>query len=310
MSWEPRARLAVIRERARLYRQIRAFFNNRGVLEVDTPLLSPSANPDANIQSLGLEIDGAAAWLQTSPEFAMKRLLAADSGPIFQIAHAFRAGERGRRHNVEFALLEWYRVDYDYRQLMDEIELLLLTLSPRPCEFSRVRYFDLFREQLGIDPAEIRLADLRQRCRAEVPGTDSDAYDFDACLDLLLGVVIAPRLRGYRFVYDYPLSQAALARASREDPRVGERFELFFNGVELANGFSELTDAREQRARFERDNAARAARGLPVYPLDENLLAALEAGLPDCAGVAIGLDRLLMVLLDLDHIDAVLTFRD
>ena len=204
MHWEPRARLAVIRERARLYRQIREFFSNRGVLEVDTPLLLPSANPDPNIQSLSLEIDGTTAWLQTSPEFAMKRLLAAESGPIFQIAHAFRAGESGRRHNLEFALLEWYRVDYDYRQLMDEIELLLLTLSRRPCKFSRVRYFDLFREQLGIEPAEIALAELRQRCAAEVPGTDSSDYAFDECLDLLLGVVIA-RLKDFLFVYDYPL---------------------------------------------------------------------------------------------------------
>ncbi len=310
MTWAPRAELSVLRERARVYRQVRHFFTQRGCLEVDTPLLSPATNTDIHIASLTADIDGRDYYLQTSPEFAMKRLLAADCGSIFQIGHAFRGGERGRLHHFEFALLEWYRVGYDYHQLMDEMELLILTLSRKSCRFSRSSYFDLFRSQLDIDPVSSGLETLRDRCAETVPGTDASDYDFDTCLDLLLGAAIAPRLEGYWFVYDYPVSQAALARISADDSRVAERFELFYDGVELANGFSELTDAAEQRRRFERDNAMRVARGLPEYPVDQRLLAALEAGMPECAGVALGLDRLLMVLLDLDDIDQVLSFRD
>jgi len=308
MSWQPRASLRVIHERARIYRQIRAFFNNRGCLEVDTPLLLPTTNTDSSIESLEIRLGAQTCYLQTSPEFAMKRLLAADTGSIFQICHAFRGGEAGRLHHREFTLLEWYRVGYDYWQLMDEIELLITSLSLRQCEFSRISYRDLFLDELGIDVDEIGLDALRRYCAQRVSGTDSGSYDADQCLDLLLGMVIAPTLRGYRFVYDYPHSQAALARLSDTDARVAERFELFHDGVELANGFSELTDAVEQRARFQRDNERRLAGGRPAYPVDENLLAALNSGLSQCAGVALGLDRLLMVLLGLERIDDALTF--
>ncbi|MDJ0779566.1 MAG: EF-P lysine aminoacylase EpmA, partial [Gammaproteobacteria bacterium] len=275
MTWAPRAELSVLHERARVYRQIRGFLAQRGCLEVDTPLLSPATATDPQIESLLVDIDGRRHYLQTSPEFAMKRLLAAGSGSIFQIGHAFRGGEQGRLHHVEFAMLEWYRVGYDYRQLMDEMELLILTLSAKPCRFSRISYGDLFRSRLDIDPFSIGLDTLRGRCAQAVPGTDAGKYDFDTCLDLLLGAAIAPGLQGYCFVHDYPLSQAALARASAADPRVAERFELFYDGIELANGFSELTDAAEQRRRFEQDNSARRERGLPQYPVDERLLAAL-----------------------------------
>jgi lysyl-tRNA synthetase class 2 len=240
----------------------------------------------------------------------MKRLLAAGSGSIFQIGHAFREDERGRLHNPEFSLLEWYRVGYDYRRLMDEVELLITSLSLRQCEFSRISYRALFRRVLDLDIDEIALEDLRGECTGLVPGSDPVGLEFDQCLDLLLGLVIAPTMRGYQFVYDYPASQAALARVSAHDAGVAERFELFFDGIELANGFSELTDAVQQRARFEADNRARERRGLPCHDIDELLLAALQAGLEECAGVALGLDRLLMVLLDLDSIDQVLTFRD
>ncbi len=310
MRWEPRATLDVIRERARIYRQIRGFFTNRGCLEVDTPLLQPSTVSDINIDSLAVTYAGSRRYLQTSPEFAMKRLLAAGSGSIFQICHAFRAGEQGRLHNAEFSLLEWYRVGYDYRQLMHEIELLITTLSLHQCSFSYITYRDLFRREFNIEFDTIGLDDLRALCVDKLPGSECDDLDRDQCLDLLLGLVIAPQMKGYQFVYDYPISQAALARSSSDDATVAERFELFYDGLELANGFSELTDADEQRARFERDLEIRRERGLPEYPIDENLLAALEAGMGDCAGVALGLDRLLMVILDLDDIGAVLTFRD
>lgn len=310
MQWQPGATLSVIRERARVYRQIRSFFNSRGLLEVDTPLLMPTTSTDVHVDSLEVPGTGRPCFLQTSPEYAMKRLLAAGSGSIFQICHAFRRDEQGRMHNAEFSMLEWYHVDYDYRQLMDEIELLVVTLSLRQCHFSRISYRELFLESLQLDIDHIELAALRAECSRRIAGCHSEALDFDQCLDLLLSLAIAPQMRGYQFVYDYPVSQGALARVSPGDARVAERFELFYDGIELANGFSELTDAAEQRVRFENDNRKRQALGLPARDLDERLLAALDHGLEDCAGVAVGLDRLLMVLMELDSIDQVLTFRD
>lgn len=310
MNWQPSASLDAIRQRARIYRQIRAFFNTRGCLEVDTPVLMPTTGTDVNIDSLEVAGVDPSLYLQTSPEYAMKRLLAAGSGSIFQICHAFRKGEAGRRHNPEFSMLEWYRVGYDYQQLMDEIELLITTLSLSRCEFQRLSYRELFRQSLQLEIDVITIEALRERCEKLVPGTDSSELDTDQCLDLLLAMAIAPTLQGYLFVYDYPLSQAALARPSEWDASVAERFELFYNGLELANGFSELTDAAQQRARFEEDNRVRRSRGLRQLEIDERLLAALESGMEDCAGVALGLDRLLMVLLELDSIDEVLTFRN
>ena len=310
MRWQPSASLAVIRERARVYRQIRAFFTTRGVLEVDTPVLMPTTGTDVHVGSIGVDCAGRQLFLQSSPEYAMKRLLAAGSGSIFQIAHAFRQDEQGRRHNPEFTLLEWYREGYDYQQLMDEMELLITSLSLHQCQFSRIRYKDLFRQTLGIDIEALDLGQLRGECGRRVSGCKPGELDFDQCLDLLLGMVIAPHMRGYQFVYDYPLSQASLARISGSDAGVAERFELFYDGIELANGFSELTDASQQRARFESDNRKRAQQGLPRPEIDELLLAALDHGIDDCAGVALGLDRLLMVLLALDSIEQVLTFCD
>ena len=269
MDWRPSATLQVVRERARVYRQIRTFFNTRGCLEVDTPVLMPTTNTDVQVGSLELRCCQRRLFLQTSPEYAMKRLLAAGSGSIFQIGHAFRQDERGQRHNPEFSLLEWYREGYDYQQLMDEMELLITTLSLRQCDFSRITYRQLFAQSLDLNIDDISLDDLRAECVRRVPGCDSQALDFDQCLDLLLALVIAPDMRGYQFVYDYPRSQAALARISASDADVAERFELFYDGVELANGFSELTDADQQRARFEADNRLRAQQGLPQYDIDE-----------------------------------------
>jgi lysyl-tRNA synthetase class 2 len=193
---------------------------------------------------------------------------------------------------------------------MDEIELLITTLSLRQCSFKRTSYKGLFSQSLGLDIDRLSLESLRRHCLQMVPGTRVSEFEFDQCLDLLLTMVIAPTMQGYQFVYDYPKSQAALARINAQNGGVAERFELFFDGIELANGFSELTDSRQQRSRFEQDNETRGERGLPRYAIDERLLAALDSGLEDCAGVALGLDRLLMVLLDLDSIDQVLTFRD
>ena len=310
MQWEPSATLETIHKRARIYQQIRNFFYSRDFLEVDTPLLSKATNTDAQIASIQALNQGLTQYLQTSPEFAMKRLLAAGSGSIYQICHAFREAETGRRHNTEFTLLEWYRVGYDYHALMDEVETLIDTLSGEANRYTRVCYRDVLIEHTTVDITSIQLPKLRKRSSELVPGTDTDDLDFDQCLDLLLSMVVAPRLKGYVFVYDYPISQAALARVSAENPSVAERFELFHDDLELANGFSELTDAKIQRSRFEKDNKLRAKKGLPCYPVDELLLAALESSMPDCAGVALGLDRLLMVLLGLDSIDRAISFAD
>lgn len=293
-----------------MYQKIRAFFALRDFLEVDTPLLSVATSTDANIASMETSNLGQSLYLQTSPEFAMKRLLAADSGSIYQICHAFREGERGNRHCPEFTLLEWYRSGFDYQRLMDEVEALIDCLSDQKNDFQRVCYRELLVQQTGIDIESVELPELRIRCEGLLTGTDTHAYDFDQCLDLLMALVAVPAMQGYLFVYDYPLSQASLARVSKSKPNVAERFELFHDGLELANGYSELTDAKMQRERFEADNRYRENNSLPRYPIDNDLLAALENGLPECAGVAFGLDRLLMVLLNLDSIDQVMSFSD
>jgi len=310
MHWQPSASLNTIQARARLFQQIRSFFAERECLEVDTPLLSISTNTDVNIESIPARNFGADLFLQTSPEFAMKRLLAAGSGSIYQICHAFRAGERGRRHQSEFTLLEWYRLGFEYQQLMHEMEALIDKLSGEQNHYERISYADLLQSQVNVDIGSISLDELRANCAEQLPGTDSTKLDFDECLDLLIGLVVEPRMQGYVFVYDYPVSQAALARVNADNPKVAERFELFYNGLELANGFSELTDPVVQRARFEEDNRQRLERGLQTYPVDEQLLAALSDGLPECAGVALGLDRLLLVLEDFDSIDQVMTFSE
>jgi lysyl-tRNA synthetase class 2 len=308
MNWQPSASLSTIRARAALYREIRAFFAARKCLEVDTPLLSAATNTDPHIASMLAGNPGSHLYLQSSPEFSMKRLLAAGSGSIYQICHAFREGESGRRHSQEFTLLEWYRIDFDYMQLMHEMEQLIDHLSAKRNHFSRISYRELFLQHTEIDIDSINREELRDQCRQQISGTRVDELDFDQCLDLLIGLVIQPAMQGYLFVYDYPVSQASLARVNRRNGKVAERFELFYDGLELANGFSELTDAKTQRLRFEADNKARQLNGLPVYPVDENLLAALEYGLPECAGVALGLDRLLMVLENIDAIDQVQSF--
>jgi len=308
MSWRPTATIENLQQRARIYRTIRAFFADREVLEVETPFLSETTNPDPQVASMLAYNQGQTLYLQTSPEFAMKRLLAAGSGSIYQICRAFREGEKGRRHHPEFTLLEWYRIGFDYQALMDEMEQLIDELSGRSNVYRRLSYRELLIEYAGIDFLNIELAELRTNCSELVSGTNVRELDFDQCLDLLISLVISPQLEGYLFVYDYPISQAALARASSNNPLLAERFELFYNDLELANGFSELTDAGLQRSRFEKDNRLRASKGLPEYPLDDALLAALESGMPDCAGVALGIDRLLMVLLGLDTIDQALSF--
>ncbi|MCC6208937.1 MAG: EF-P lysine aminoacylase GenX [Gammaproteobacteria bacterium] len=318
LDWRPGAPLSNLRARAALLARIRGFFAARGVLEVETPTLSASAVTDPHLCSLQSRYTGPGfpagytLYLQTSPEFAMKRLLAAGSGPIYQLGKAYRDGETGRLHNPEFTLLEWYRPGFDLSAMMDEVETLAAQVLGLTGRFERVSYRELFRRRLGIDPFETSVDALRDCARrhglsrsAELPLTGPDAW-----LDLLLTHFIEPGLGVGTpcFVHDYPPSQAALARIRSGPCPVAERFELYIDGMEIANGYHELGDPEEQRIRFERDRERRRLDGLPDVMPDGRLLAALAHGLPDCAGVALGVDRLVMAALGTKSIGEVVAF--
>lgn len=315
-DWRPLAPLAVLRERATALARAREFFAARGVLEVDTPLLvnAPVSDPHIHSAVVRLVAPGARAprlYLHTSPEYAMKRLLAAGSGDIYQICHVMRAGERGRLHNPEFTLIEWYRIGFSLDALMDEVEelvRLLLGTAGSARRRERLSYRDAFLRELGLDVLGATSAEL---ARAAAPlGFDGPPDDRDEVLELLMGALVGPRLgrEALTFVHGYPASQAALARLDPDDRRLAKRFELYCEGLELANGFHELASASEQRERFARDRAERRRRALPAAPPDERLLAALASGLPDCAGVALGFDRTLMLATGATEIDGVLAF--
>jgi lysyl-tRNA synthetase class 2 len=317
IAWRPTASIDVIRRRARLLADIREFFRDAGVLEVETPIASVYANTDPGLESLTTGYVGPGfpaglnLYLQTSPEFAMKRLLAAGSGPIYQICKVFRDSERGRLHNPEFTLLEWYRPGLDYHQLMDEVAALVQMALGNTMRQERTTYADLFRSQLELDPHRAGIQELSDCAVAQgVAPHSAAALSRDDWLNLLLTHCIESDLgRGcLTFVHDYPPSQAALARVRSGPCPVAERFELYLEGQELANGFQELTDVAAQRSRFEADLVQRAGKGQAIPPMDERLLAALQAGLPECAGVALGLDRLLMLPTSARHIDQVLAF--
>ena len=312
MNWRPGAGHELLRLRAELLAEIRGFFRQRAVMEVETPLLCRFGVTEPAIESLQVEhgaVLSAPRYLQTSPEYGMKRLLAAGSGPIYQCTRAFRDGEASSRHNPEFTLLEWYRPGFDHHQLMDEVSELVCQ-----CVGQRARqdysYRELFQQELGVDPFTASEDTLRDLALKSLNCADLNG-DRDMWLDLLMSHVIEPRLksRGLCFVFDYPASQAALsAMAERDGELVGERFELYVDGLELANGYRELTDPRQQRDRFAQDNVRRRERGQPELAADEFLLQAMEEGLPDCSGVALGLDRLLMLASGESDIRRVLTF--
>ncbi len=312
MAWQPAAEIDVLRRRAQLNSTIRAFFAERDVLEVETPLLCSTGVTDPALEPfVVLQCDALSAprFLQTSPEYAMKRLLAAHGTPIYQICKAFSDGEAGNRHNPEFTMLEWYRPGFDHHGLMDEVaELVLQCLGDRPVQ--RLSYRALFIRELATDPFTATAQDLATLAR-EYADTGSMGGDRDLWLDLLMTHVLEPKLaeRGTCFVYDYPASQAALSRIVEEDGvKLGQRFELYVDGIELANGYCELTDPTEQRARFASDNEVRKERGQQERPIDEKLLAAMEHGMPQCSGVALGLDRLLMLVTGTASVNDVLAF--
>lgn len=315
-SWQPSAPLANLRNRARLLKQIRDFFDERGVMEVDTPLMCHTSVTDPFIQSIPAlfkahpDSEAVQHYLQTSPEYAMKRLLAAGSGPIYQISKAFRQGEIGRIHNPEFTMLEWYRPGFDHHALMDEMDALLQhVLLTQPAE--RKTYAELFDTFLQIDAHHASLDELLHKAKEKKIVVNGAIDNRDTWLNLLMSHYIEPQLGQEKpfFLYDFPASQAALARLQLKEPPVASRFEVYFRGTELANGFHELQDVHEQRARFEKNCLERERLGLPSLPIDEWLLAALAHGLPNCAGVALGIDRLMMLAVKSEKLADVLSFE-
>ncbi|OMH38104.1 EF-P lysine aminoacylase EpmA [Motiliproteus sp. MSK22-1] len=313
-DWQPSASLKLIRKRAKLYRLIREFFAQRKVMEVDTPVLSAAAVSDPYLYPMRTEYQGPGTvnetplYLQTSPEYPMKRLLAAGSGAIYQLAKAFRNGESGAMHNPEFCMLEWYRPGFNDHKLMDEVAALVqLTIGCGRSE--KLSYRELFQRYLDIDPHQATVAELKSVAeeRLELSTTMDDR---DGWLNLLISHLIEPKLRQPTFIYDYPASQAALARVETdsEGVAIARRFELYVGGVELANGYFELVDSTEQACRFEADQRHRQQLGIESLPTDHRLVEALEAGLPSCAGVALGVDRLLMLATGATHINEVMAF--
>jgi lysyl-tRNA synthetase class 2 len=315
VTWRPTATLATLRLRAQALAATRAFFCARQVLEVDTPVLVRHAVTDVHIHAAQVQLPGhtAALFLHTSPEYAMKRLLAAGSGDIYQIAHVVRGDERGRWHNAEFTLIEWYRCGYSMSQLIDELALLarLLLALPEATPLVRMSYSQAFQAVLECEPLSASDAELRKLAMAHHLQPDvALRCERDELFDWLMGTIVGPQLGSDTLcvVHGYPASQAALARVDEADARVALRFELYYRGIELANGFEELADAGEQRGRFEADRRERLRRGLPQPAIDQSLLAALSAGLPPVSGVAVGFDRMLMLRIGAATIDEVLPF--
>jgi lysyl-tRNA synthetase class 2 len=313
-DWQPTASLEILKIKARLLSKLRAFFAEKDVLEVHTPILSHAGNTEPAFESFFTAQNDQSCFLNTSPEFAMKRLLAAGCGSIYQISPAFRQGEQGKKHNPEFTLLEWYRVDFDHLALMEEVDALLrfvaedvLTLDPSQF-FSYRQAMIKFAE---VDPFIATKRELKDASiKAGIDAVGMDDATTDEWLDLLMSLVVEKNLplNCPVFIYDYPASQAALAKITKGSPAVAERFELYINRMELANGFHELSDAEEQETRFKKQQVHRNKTGQAYIPIDYHLISALKQGLPECAGVAIGLDRLLMVLTAAEHINEVLTF--
>ena len=312
--WKATASVENLRARAEFFARIRRFFIERDVMEVETPLMTSAAVSDPYIDTIECRYHPLPGqqeqprYLQSSPEYAMKRLLASGSGAIYQICKAFRNGEYGKRHNPEFSMLEWYRPGFDHHRLMDEVEALVTPLlGLTACQ--RINYGDLFKQYLNIDPYTATATELATVARQYID-LEMEDDNRDNWLNLLMSHVIEPQLadQGGVFIYDYPASQAALSRVMTNSAgqTVACRFELFVAGIELANGYFELTDATEQARRFEQDIVQRKSEDLPIRPTDNLLVEALENGMPECAGVAMGLDRLVMLALGTEQISDVI----
>jgi len=318
--WQPSADIATLKKRAQYLADVRLFFAERDVWEVETPILSQAAPTAPYLDSFTTDYSPIGSqtkqrhYLQTSPEFAMKRLLAAGSGSIYQIARVFRNGERGKLHSPEFTMLEWYRPELTLSQLMDEVNSLLQRVFGfKPvCRYSYRGLFTLF---LKINVFTCSDDEIKQCAIKRIEGLPDDLEtDRDGWLEILMSYVIEPRLAALNiplFVYDFPASQSQLAKVKQDCDgyEVADRFELYINGVELANGYNELLDADELRQRFEADNRQRIRLGLEEMPIDTHLLGAMTSGMPECSGVAIGLDRLLMLSLNKNRLAQVQAFN-
>ena len=320
MTWQSSMNWQDAQQRAKILQQVRQFFAERNVVEVETPALSQGTVTDVYLDALSCKYDFLAEspvghstelFLQTSPEFYMKRLLASGYGCIYQIAKAFRHEESGTNHNPEFTMLEWYRIGFDQFDLMHEVsELLKTVLGGDKAVFTS--YQDIFIETVSIDPLVTTFDELVEVLNTHNKSAEwlIEMNDLDLLLQFIFTEIIEPTIgiNAPQFIYDFPIAQASLAKVSVDDPRVAQRFECYFKGIELVNGFNELTDADEQLTRFEQDNAKRKVQELPVKPIDRNFIDALKQGLPQCSGVALGIDRLVMLALDIKKISEVLSF--
>lgn len=314
-SWQPNVNIEILKLRAALLNTARHFFQTHNFIEVDTPSLSQSTTPDPNIESFSTQFNNTRYYLHTSPEFPMKRLLAEGSGAIYQICKVFRQGEAGRNHNPEFTMIEWYQPEMHYRDLMLQVDTLVRCLLQDKLELTETisfSYKKVFEKFVSINPLLANVEDLL----TVIDTNNIQLYDLsiklskDALLDLILTHVIQPRLPKSApvFIYDYPASQAALANIRKGKIDIAERFELYVNGIELANGYQELLNAGEQQQRFEKENRAREQTGLKMIPIDAHLIQALEKGIPMVSGVALGLDRVLMLAAGVDSISEVIAF--
>ncbi len=306
MSWEPSATIDILKVRAQVNAHIRSYFQIRNVIEVETPVANQYAVTDLHIDCIATDHD---KFLHSSPEYAMKKLLAFHKCDIYQLCKVFRANEVGRLHHDEFTMLEWYRVEMNYKDLMKEVADLVTSLVCNYLELLEtkfIRYQEIFKNYVCIDVESATQADYLQVFGDHSINLNS-SLTIEQYQELVLDQIIVPKLEKQRmtFVYDYPAEQAALAKLNQSG--VAERFELYLGGVELANGFQELTDAQQQLSRFEEDNRKRLLANKKAIEIDENFLSALESGLPESAGVALGVDRLLMVMLGVEHIDDVLS---
>lgn len=313
MSWQPSASFETLKKRAAYLSQIRKFFEKRAILEVETPLLSHATVSDPHIQSIPAiyhtlgSTQKKTVYLQTSPEYAMKRLLAAGSGPIYQITKSFRQGEMGQLHNPEFTMLEWYRPGYDHHDLMNEMKDFLHEIFDIKV-VEKKTIAEVYKDYTGLNPHKVTLEELCSYAKKNnLEAATSLITDVATGLDFIFSHYIEPHLGKDHplFLYDFPASQAALAKIANG---LASRFELYYQGIELANGFHELQNPHEQRQRFEQDLSKRIGNNAELTPLDERFLSALNHGLPDCAGVAVGVDRLIMILLQQSDIASVLSF--
>lgn len=310
-NWAPSASIPFLKKRAQILADVRAFLESRGMWEVETPILSWCTTTNPLLECIPVAIKhmhNRDCYLQTSPEFGMKRLLCAGSGSIFQITKSFRGGELGKNHNVEFTMLEWYQLGYSLFDMMEEVEALCRKILLCP-PMKRMSYREWFLGIVEIDPDTATQDDLRAVC--EQHGIDQSLLaeqNSSLWTDWLLTHVLEPALQTPTIIYHYPASQAALSQLTKTEPAYAERFEVYVRGVELANAYHELQDPVEQLNRAKADNEVRQASGLPLLPEPHHLVAALEVGLPDCSGVALGFDRLVMLALSAETLAEVVAF--